>query len=82
VDKAHLYEYVKEKLKEIIMKQELVKENGLSRDIKNYTVHLIKNPEKYIAASIYSYGAVKRGGNAKYLKIFHCECILILMWSG
>lgn len=67
VDKAHLYEYCEREIERNYNEAGVSEGKWIIERYKKLYGTPYKNPEKYIAASIYSYGA-KEGGNAKYLK--------------
>tara|TARA_R110000868_G_scaffold48720_3_gene157714 strand:+ start:38442 stop:39359 length:918 start_codon:yes stop_codon:yes gene_type:complete len=67
VDKAHLYEYCEREIERNYNEVGVSEGKWIIERYKKLYGTPYKNPEKYIAASIYSYGA-KEGGNAKYLK--------------
>ena len=67
VDKAHLYEYCEREIERNYNEAGVSEGKWIIERYKKLYGTPYKNPEKYIAASIYSYRA-KEGGNAKYLK--------------
>jgi hypothetical protein len=67
VDKAHLYQYCEREIERNYNEAGVNEGKWITERYKKLYGTPYKNPEKYIEASIYSYGA-KDGGNAKYLK--------------
>jgi hypothetical protein len=74
MDKAQVHEYCERQIERNYNEVGVEGKWIIERYKKLYCT---PNKNRHIA-SIYSYGA-KDGGNAKYLKNIHCECILILM---
>lgn len=67
LDKAHLYQYCEREIERNYNEAGVNEGKWIIERYKKLYGTPYKNPEKYIEASIYSYGA-KEGGNAKYLK--------------
>jgi len=67
LDKAHLYQYCEREIERNYNEAGVNEGKWIIERYKKLYGTPYKNPEKYIEASIYSYGA-KDGGNAKYLK--------------
>ncbi|TDE06051.1 hypothetical protein [Flavobacterium hiemivividum] len=67
LDKVHLYQYCEREIERNYNEAGADEGKWIMERYKKLYGTPYKHPEKYIEASIYSYGA-KEGGNAKYLK--------------